>query len=793
MDASRVSGHPAHERWWRPKIFGWLLLLLLVASFPLVWMGVRSFFFRDYGVLAYPVVAWHKEIFWQGEWPLWNPYSNCGAPFLAQWGAMALYPPSLIYLLLPLPWSLGVFCLLHLWLAGAGMHRLALRWTNSHFGSALAAVGFMLSGTAISCLQWPNYTVALGWMPWIVLLVERSWREAGRTLIPAALVSALQMLSGVPELVVLTWSLLFVFFLDELWRGEIPRRKLCVRALVVPLIVAGLTAVQLLPFLDLLDQSQRDRQFATAKWGMPGSGWANLFVPLFHCFKSHSGPYVQEGQEFLGSYYSGVITLLLAVIGCWHSRQRRVWVLATAVVCGFLMAAGENGFLYPLLKRGIPLMGIARYPIKFILLTAFALPLMAAFAVRRFEKGELTSRSLLFVTVVGLLGMALVLGLAHWQPLHSERWSDADNLLAATLEWAAIVPNAVVRAVCLAALAGFLLLSSRPASAQRRLLWQAATVVVLAIDLLTHSPSLQPTLPSAAFTRTFASPDGQAAWPALGQGRVLISPGAEQRLLRSDVTDPLEDFMGKRQSLWSNLNLIEGVPKLNGSSTLQLREQAEVQMLIYKPTNRVGRGLLDFLAVTHFSPAQNPTHWIARSNSCPLVTCGQIPLFADAPETLRALSSDDFNPWQTVFLPPSDRAELINVTNPGAAQILSGTISRERIELEVKATAPSLVVIAQSYHRAWRANLKGAAVPVLRANHAFQAVLVPAGRHRIELVYRDRWFALGGGISATTLVGIIVWWAWQIRRSRLSISNSSARRTADVACLSQSDESKVSV
>ena len=66
MDASRVSGHPAHEKWWRPKIFGWLLLLLLFDAFPLVWMGVRSFFFRDYGVLAYPVVAWHKEIFWQG-------------------------------------------------------------------------------------------------------------------------------------------------------------------------------------------------------------------------------------------------------------------------------------------------------------------------------------------------------------------------------------------------------------------------------------------------------------------------------------------------------------------------------------------------------------------------------------------------------------------------------------------------------------------------------------------------------------------------------------------------------
>jgi hypothetical protein len=792
MDASRVSGHPAHEKWWRPNRFGWLLLLLLFAAFPLVWMGVRSFFFRDYGVLAYPVVAWHKEIFWQGEWPLWNPYSNCGAPFLAQWGAMALYPPSLIYLLLPLPWSLGVFCLLHLWLAGVGMHRLALRWTKSEFGAAFAAVAFMLGGPAISCLQWPNYAVALGWMPWIVLLVERSWREGGRTLIPAAFAAALQLLAGVPELCVLTWLLLAAFLLDELWRGDIQRRLVLRRAVVVPLIVAGLTAAQLLPFLDLLDQSQRDRQFATAKWGMPGSGWANFFVPLFHSFKSHSGPYVQEGQEFLGSYYPGVIVLLLAAIGCWHSRQRRVWILAAAVAFGFLMAAGENGFLYPLLKRGIPLMGIARYPIKFILLTAFALPLLAAFAVRRFENSELATRSLLRVTGIGLLCVALVVGLAYWRPLHSDRWSDADNLLAATLEWSAIVPNAIVRAVCLAAVVGAFLISLRARSGGGRLFWQAAAVGVLAIDLLTHSPSLQPTLPSAAFTRTFRPPDAQMAWPSLGQGRVLISPGAEQRLLRSEVVDPLEDFTGKRQSLWSNLNLIERVPKVNGSSTLQLREQAEVQRLIYDPTNRVGRGLIDFLAVTHISPAKNPGHWISRSNSCPLVTCGQIPVFADGPETLNAMASEDFNPWQTVFLPASDRARILNVTNPAAAQILLGTISREGIELELEATAPSLVVVAQSFHRAWQANLNGNTVPVLRANHAFQAVSVPAGRHRIELVYRDGCFALGGGISAMTLLGSLAWWAYAIRCTQPSPHDQSGRRTGNAACLSRGDRSAVS-
>ena len=83
--------------------FAALLGVMLFAAFPQVMLGQHSFFFRDYGVLGYPFISYHHEAFWRGEVPLWNPLSNCGAPFLAQWGTMTLYPFSVIYLLFPLP------------------------------------------------------------------------------------------------------------------------------------------------------------------------------------------------------------------------------------------------------------------------------------------------------------------------------------------------------------------------------------------------------------------------------------------------------------------------------------------------------------------------------------------------------------------------------------------------------------------------------------------------------------------------------------------------------------------
>src|SRR5687767_8141090 len=106
------------ERWLRPLPFALLLAAGLFACFPMVLVGAESFFIRDYGVLGYPTIQFQRECFWRGELPLWNPYSNCGQPFLAQWGVMTLYPFSLIYLLLPLPWSLSLFCFAHVWLGG---------------------------------------------------------------------------------------------------------------------------------------------------------------------------------------------------------------------------------------------------------------------------------------------------------------------------------------------------------------------------------------------------------------------------------------------------------------------------------------------------------------------------------------------------------------------------------------------------------------------------------------------------------------------------------------------------
>src|SRR5213075_2150296 len=119
------------------------------------------------------------------------------------------------------------------------------------------------------------------------------------------------------------------------------------------------------------------------------------------------------------------------------------------------------------------------------------------------------------------------------------------------------------------------------------------------------------------------------------------------------------------------------------------------------------------------------------------------------------LTSPDFNPRRQVFLPPEARS-VITATNPATAGITSAHFAAHKISLELNAASSALVVLAQTTFPAWRAYVDNQPVKLWRANHAFQALEVPSGRHHVRLVFRDWYFYYGAIISALTLAGCVV-------------------------------------
>ncbi|HEY2510887.1 MAG TPA: hypothetical protein VGI39_08525 [Polyangiaceae bacterium] len=78
--------------------------------------------------------------------------------------------------------------------------------------------------------------------------------------------------------------------------------------------------------------------------------------------------------------------------------------------------------------------------------------------------------------------------------------------------------------------------------------------------------------------------------------------------------------------------------------------------------------------------------------------------------------------------------------------------SSSRIDLDVRASRPTLAVLAENYHPYWRVEVDGAPAPVVRAGYAFLAVRVPPGSHAIRFVFTHPPVAgVALGVSAIAL------------------------------------------
>jgi hypothetical protein len=743
------------DDWLTPGKFAVLLGVLILATFFHVVGGLETFFFRDYSAFGYPLAFYHREAFWRGEIPLWNPYNDCGLPFLAQWNTLTLYPLSLFYLVFPLPWSLGVFCLGHLFLAGMGMYFLAHRWTGNRLAAAVAGAVFAFNGLTWHSLMWPNDIAALGWMPWVVLAVEGAWCKGGRTLVWGALAGAMQMLAGAPEVIALTWVMVGALWLMQFVTGAVPRARMVMRIGVVMALVAGLAAAQLLSFFELLAHSHRDDSYGGTDWAMPVSGLGNYLVALFHSrAPAGHGVFVQRGQNWTSSYYVGVGVVALGMLGLWRVRERRVWLLGALVVLSLLLALGDHGLIYPLMRRTVPQMGFMRFPIKFVVLATFALPLLAAYGVvwvRELsgEKLRAESKHLDFIGVLVVAAMAVLVLLA-WK--HPQGTEDFQVTMKSAVRSVLVL---VVTMTCFALLA-------TASAGPRRMVVQGSLVFLFWMDIFTHSANLSPTVQPGVYKadamRNYFQ-DADPHWDAdirAGNGRIMQSGQAFVKMFFGTVDKPEDDFNGRRLAQSFNLNLLDHSPKIDGFYSLYLREVNTVINSLYEASNGAPR-LADFLGVARVNSATNVLEWVARDSYLPMITAGQQPYFGDDARTLRFLLGPSFDPSQMVCL-PEEATNTVNATNHGAVAILSTNFSAERIGVQVDAKGPGMVVLAQAYYPAWHAYVDGQPTRLWRANYAFQALEVPAGRHQVEIIYQDRWFELGCVISVLSLMGCAVVW-----------------------------------
>ncbi len=718
---SHAKFESASGREFTLRNFSLLLAVVLVAWRWPIFFGGESFIYRDFGYFGYPLAFHHRASFWDGVIPLWNPLNHCGIPFLAQWNTMVLYPGSFLYLLLPLEFSLSFFCLIHLWLAGVGMFLLAHSFYQNGFAAAFAGLAFAINGLSLNFLLWPNNVAALAWMPFVIWLGLRI--RCRVDFLAATAAASLQMLTGAPEVILLTWAIFLALAAVRCatLRNVGPLKQFALLCLVV----AAVCAAQLLPFLDLVQISQRHRDFGGSLWSMPLWGWASFAVPQIFTYILSSGVRFQYDQLWTSSYYPAIAVTLLALSRLVSLRRNdgRDIALGGIAILAVILSMGPAAHAYSFFKAVIPGFGLMRFPIKFVIATLFALPLLAAAALARTASPTRT-RSVTFTLVA--VGAAGMVAYARFYPKYEPPF---DN-------WPLTFHSAVV-ALLFAALA--LALWGKP---NRWAHW--ALLALIPVEIFLQIPNPSPTIPRAALMPS----------PSADTGRAMLSREVWEKLYLETLPDTHANFLHNRAALNANLNLLAHAPKIDGFFSLNTSHAEALRNQLYARGQENLATPMDLMGVSRLAipSSDGRFNWITRTNPLPLVTAGQSPRTLPEADLLPALFWLQFKPRQMALFPSKFSGYSSNAVPATVNDIGYGA---HCVEFEVEAASPTLAVISSSFHPNWRAHVNGQPRELLRANFAFMAVPVPQGNSKVILEYEDRAFQFGLFISAAAILGLV--------------------------------------
>jgi hypothetical protein len=360
-----------------------------------------------------------------GRWPLWNPRAGGGMALLADPQAQVLQPLQLAVWFLPVPRAAGVVAALRILLALVFTY-LLLRRQGAGGGPALAgSLAFGLGGFAVLWVGWPIGTSA-ALLPAVLYALVRCDQEGGRRdRLLLALTLWTLLLGGHPETIAAVVGFAALVLADVARRRPAGARLALVRSAALALALAAAAAAPaLLPFRHALPQSLRtDRLAAPLPPDPAGATFGERLVrravpsaaPNAYGNSRHAAYWGPASTNEDAGAFAGTAALLLALLALLPARRR-------LPLEGPALAAGALGFLLACRPPGLAALLVALPPLRavltprLLLLTGFALAVLAAGALERLRQGELRRRAALPVLAAGALGLAALFVWAYLAP-----------------------------------------------------------------------------------------------------------------------------------------------------------------------------------------------------------------------------------------------------------------------------------------------------------------------------------------------------------------------------------------
>ncbi|MFC1452751.1 hypothetical protein ACFLSJ_05335 [Verrucomicrobiota bacterium] len=786
--------------------------LLLVL--PFVWYAVPIFtdaryFLADVMDQYYPWWEYAHQHLKAGRFPLWNPYSLSGLPYHVNPQNALFYPLNLPLFFMSFCDAMVVLRVLHSIVASLGMYFLLRRLGLKPFASLAGGIMFGYGSFMSYEVIYVTYINTMVWFPWQLLLLHRLVRKPDLSgAVTLAMVTATSFLGGMPQVFFFCHlTLLFFLFFMLLEAVVSGRRERLWRVLVwllaAVLLTIPLTLVLFLPaarFIGFSPRTEPLRYLADImEYSYVRPAFQSLAFPYYHYLFGAPYPPVQH-IYFVEVPYVGMAAVLLALLNLTSKRYRWIMSALLCIACfGVLMSKGVYSGFFPWMFRHIKPFQWFRWPYDYLHMLYPALVIGAAAGLDLLwrEPGRYGRR----LALVGIPYCALG---AVWLP-HTVTFA--------------------VLAIGAAALLGISLLGERLRGRRLRWILGFAVGAALLADLSWYGCEYRRYMPRSLFELRHFRPVAEFFKEHAPFERVSVSTFDVMYLkgqqdffydyFLSVEGDPSVHHKWKTARDWlRSIKVPEVVPQMWAREIshkyLNLEESrwdfcfgfpSQAGMIFgyqgiggYDPFmfERV-RDLYQSVSLTNtwniFNARYVATpHKIIHDQLIPVFTAERINIYENtgafprvmvprmvrdgmrSEAVLSRLASPDFDPREEVLI-EDEVPEASSVTEAGAAGEAGGdarivNYEPNRVVVEANLVGPAALVLHDVYHPAWTAKVDGRDIRIWRANYAFRACFLPAGRHIVEFRYEPRLFYFSAAVSSVFWVLCLAWIAWRAVRGR---------------------------
>ena len=749
--------------------------------------GVRpipqNFVLSDLVLLGAPTMEYAAKEMRAGRMPLWNPQSFAGVPFA---GFPKYSPFFLIFYFWPSPTTLAYIQLIKSILTGVGAYLFFRRALATGFwAAAIGAWCYPLTGFFI---LWQGYglTWVVAWLPWILLAVDYTIREAkGFGPVLLAIFTAAAALSGQLDLAALVWlssGLYAIGRLIEVYRGTNWRRG-AMPAVTALILGWGLglciAAPYIVPLLEYSHTGERFSRRAAGEEERPPVGLAALpqiVLPNLYGSSQKGSMRIADGNQLESSAagYAGLLaTLLLAPLAfCHRDLKGRSFLWLGLLVLSLGWVLDIPGLVHLMRLPGVNSLSYNRWT----MLTGFALTALAVTGIDAVMKGMVKPQRWFAVPAL------LAAGLCAWCLYRMGHLPVELNIVDAPAN-AMYMGIPVRRALAMAreyftfyyaigtalgalAVGGWAWLYS---GARSR--WTAAIAGSLMMaELLLYAYNVSPQCD-----------------PALYYPRIPALEELKQR--------PAGRILGV-SCLPPALNLMTGLPDIRGYDAIDPKRLLDVLEFARQPgtssppyartQNFIPWGnwasdgalrvspVLSMLSVRYLIFCQDLSSQvkaIIRRDGFTVVENELAMARTFVPQTVQAINEGQqidqlravtFDPARVSYV--TERLDLPPVSR-GSAKIVEEL--PERLVIDAGMDTAGMVVLADLWDKGWQAQVDGQVTPILIVNHAIRGVVVPAGQHRIVFRYTPGSVRIGWTISiAAFALGLgLTGWITQHRRT----------------------------